>query len=87
VSLYAKAGKKIDAFYVDPLLQDQLDRQHGIQTAGDQGHCFSLGCFSHINCAAGGSYRERPDQRRPTAARWRSDTALTEMFVSPTLWS
>ena len=45
VSLDAKAGKKVDTFDVDPLIQYQPGREHRIQTARKQDNCLSLTVF------------------------------------------
>ncbi len=65
VSFHAKAGKKIDAFHMDPLFKDHLGGKHGIKTAGDQGDGFTLlGHGRESNCYKGRILRQYrlPDQ-------------------------
>ena len=48
MSFHAKAGKKVDPFHVDPLVQHNLGGEHGIETARDQGDGFALLCHGQI---------------------------------------
>ena len=53
VALDAEASVEIDAFDVNALIENNARRQQRIETAGNEGNCFTLGRHGIGHCRLG----------------------------------